>query len=320
MSVQHSFYLAPLRGITDFIFRNSFEKHFGKFNSLLAPFIPTVKGTSVCDSHVKDILPDRNDCTRLVPQIIGNDPEQFLVLVSKMKELGYKSVNWNLGCPFPQITKKKRGSGLLPYPEIIDSFLNQVSRSLQCALSVKVRLGLNNATDLLKLIPVLNKYPLTEVIIHPRTGSQMYSGNVNVEMFVECAAICSHPVVYNGDICSTDDFKRLSTRMPFIKRWMIGRGIVSNPFLIKSIIYGDNVNRDRDPLFNFHQEIFDKNSKILFGPAHLLGKMKEIWMYLSSCFEDKDSILKQIRKTTTVPGYLEISNKVLKTSEFAQDR
>jgi tRNA-dihydrouridine synthase B len=320
MSVQNSFYLAPLRGITDNIFRNSFEKYFGKFSSLLAPFIPTVKGISVCESHVKDILPDRNDCARLVPQIIGNDPEQFLVLASKIKTLGYESVNWNLGCPFPQITKKKRGSGLLPYPEIIDSFLNQVSRSLQCTLSVKVRLGLNSTSELLKIIPILNRYPLTEIIIHPRTGSQMYSGKVDIEMFEECAAICSHPVVYNGDIFSENDFLRLSTRMPYIKRWMIGRGIVLNPFLLKSLITGDQVKKERDLLFNFHQEIFDKNSKILFGPAHLLGKMKEIWMYLSSCFEDKDSILKQIRKTTTVPGYLEITNKMIKTAEFALNK
>lgn len=319
MSVQQSFYLAPLRGITDNIFRNSFENHFGKFSLLLAPFIPSVKGTSVCDSHVKDILPDRNDCTRLVPQIIGNDPEQFLVLASKMKSLGYKSVNWNLGCPFPQITKKKRGSGLLPFPEIIDSFLNHCLPSLQCALSVKVRLGLNCNSELLKIIPVFNKYPLTEVIIHPRTGSQMYSGTVNIEMFEKCAGICSHPVVYNGDILSTNDFIRLSSRMPYVNRWMIGRGMVFNPFLLKSLTTGDPIEKDRDLLISFHQDIFNQSSKILFGPAHLLGKMKEIWMYLSSCFEDKDAILKKIRKTTTVPGYLEITDRVLKTCVFAQD-
>jgi tRNA-dihydrouridine synthase len=177
------FYLAPLRGVTDVIFRNTFENHFGKFNYLLAPFIPTVKGTYINPSHIRDIDPQHNDTDRLIPQIIGNDATDIVTLANHMASLGYRSVNLNLGCPHPQITRKKRGSGLLPYPEMIKTLLDQIMSEIKCSFSVKVRLGLLSSTDLEMVIPVLNQFALSEVIIHPRTGAQMYDGIVDLESF-----------------------------------------------------------------------------------------------------------------------------------------
>lgn len=313
MSKEEIFYLAPLRGITDHIFRNTFERYFGKFDYLLTPFITTVKGDTVKLSHLRDIDPDKNDLNRVIPQIIGNNPDEFLVLASAISDLGYKSVNWNLGCPFPPVTKKKRGSGLLPYPDIIESFLEKVMKTIPLPLSIKVRNGLNNENDLYKLIPVFNSFPLKEIIIHPRTGAQMYSGETNPEIFLKCSNLCTHPVVYNGDIVTEKDFQEKSLLYPEINRWMLGRGIVKNPFLLQ-FLRKKEFKIDLEVLKRFHDEIYCLNSSILSGQAHILGRMKELWVYLSESFIENQKYLKKILRSSSTREYeMHVENLFLKS-------
>ncbi len=296
------FYLAPLRGITDSIFRNAFENHFGKFDFMLAPFIPTVKGTVVAPSIIKDILPEKNDIKRLIPQIIGNNAEEIIVLASRMTDLGYTSINLNMGCPHTPVTRKKRGSGLLPFPELVDSLLEKVVPSLTCKFSVKLRLGLQDEHEISSIIPVLNKYPLYEVIIHPRTGAQMYKGKADLDCFEKYYPSCVHPIVYNGDIFSLNDFNQVKQRFPVITRFMTGRGVIQNPFLLMILKEGKNL-FDISKVHSFHDEIYEKNQVILSGPAHLLGKMKGLWSYLALPLPHGKKLLKQIQRVSSVSAY-----------------
>ena len=105
----------------------------------------------------------------------------FINLAVRLFDLGYMSVNWNLGCPFPMVAKKKRGSGLLPYPENIDAFLEKTVSSIPNRLSIKTRLGRRHINEIFKLMPIFNQYPLEEIIIHPRTGKQMYDGKTDLD-------------------------------------------------------------------------------------------------------------------------------------------
>ena len=193
-------YLAPLRGFTDYIYRNTFIRHFDGFDGALAPFIPTVTADRVKPSHFRDILPENNSTLPIVPQIISNRSADFINLAVRLFDLGYSSVNWNLGCPFPMVAKKKRGSGLLPYPERIDDFLDKTVSSIPNRLSIKTRLGRRKIADIIELMPIFNRYPLAEIIIHPRTGIQMYDGKTDLDTFERCLAQSDHRVIYNGDI------------------------------------------------------------------------------------------------------------------------
>lgn len=310
MNTQPLFYLAPLRGVTDYIFRNTFESYFGKFDYLLAPFIPTVKGSTVNIHHIRDILPDYNDVERVIPQIIGNDPADIIILASHFAVLGYKSVNLNLGCPHPQITRKRRGSGLLPFPEMIRSILETVIPKVSCTLSVKVRLGLTSKDELENVIPVFNQLPLSEVIIHPRTGSQMYDGSADISYFIKYSSAISHQITYNGDLWSLDDFRSFSSLMPKIHNWMMGRGVVSNPNLLEELRSDRYMKIDTKTLESFHNEMFAKNREKLSGPSHLLGKMKELWAYMAKSFNRSKKVLKKIQKKTTIEGYLKATEEI----------
>ena len=310
-SQKHLFYLAPLRGITDIIFRTSFEKYFGQFDFLMPPFITTVKGEKVALYHIKDISSGENDRKRVIPQIIGNDPEDMLKLASCMHDLGYHTVNWNLGCPFTPVTRKKRGSGLLPYPELIKSILDKLIPALPCSFSVKVRLGLDEKHELSKVIPVLNDYPLSEVIIHPRTGSQEYSGTVDLDSFELYTAQCRHTVVYNGDIFTADDFKRLSERFPGINRWMLGRGVVKYPFLLEALRSG-KTQTEFSKLRLFHDDLYAGAKETLSGPSHILGRMKGLWLYMAGSMPEGQKLLKKIQKTKSLSAYERLIDSVLK--------
>ncbi len=308
MTISNIFYLAPIRGITDYIFRNSFEKHFGKFDFQIAPFIPTVKAEFINPCILRDIDPCQNDTKRLIPQIIGNKPLEIRLLAGKMCDLGYSKINLNLGCPHIPVTKKKRGSGLLPHPDLIKSILDQLPFQ-SCSFSVKIRLGLECDTESEKIIPLLNDYPLSDVIIHPRTATQMYKGSVNLDAFQRCLSQCKHQVIYNGDIFTSDDFICKKNRFPQINHWMLGRGVLFNPFLLGAL-RGENSEHNVSTLKSFHDEIYEKSSQLLSGPSHLLGKMKGLWTYMAFSLADSKHVLKKIQKTSSLKNYNELINRL----------
>lgn len=299
--------LAPLRGITDALFREVFFRHFDGFDQALAPFISPQKYSDFPDKMLKDILPDNNCGISVIPQILHTDPYPFITLARRLASLGYSALNWNLGCPAPQVTKKKRGSGLLPYPQEICQILEEVLPKLDkmgCTLSIKMRLGYHDKGEILTLLPLLDNYPLKEIIIHPRVGKQLYRGDTDVEGFGQCLALTRHQLVYNGDIIDHQSFSTLQHRYPAIASWMIGRGALARPFLAENI---RGILRQEEPksrLYNYHRELFERYSIHLSGPSHLLGRMKLIWGYLITAFPGKEKQLKKITKSSTIEKYL----------------
>jgi tRNA-dihydrouridine synthase len=300
-------YLAPLRGFTEYIYRNAFARHFGGFDVAVSPFIPTMTAARFKKTHLKDVLPENNHAMPVIPQIIGNNPEDFIPLAKRLFDLGYETVNWNLGCPFPMVAKKQRGSGLLPHPQKIEAFLEATLPAIPNRLSIKVRLGSKKTDEILTLLPIFNQYPLDEVIIHPRTGTQMYDGEPNLDMFEKCLEACAHTTVYNGDINDLATFKVFSQRFKTVDRWMIGRGALVNPFLPTTIKNGKTDSVDNVAVFRaFYDELFEQYRQTFRGPGHLLDRMKGFWTYFSRSFKDGRKIKKKIHRTLKLDRYLKI--------------
>ena len=303
--------LAPLRGFTDYIFRNTFCRHFDGFDSALAPFISAISAARCKPVHIRDLLPENNQYLPVVPQIMTNQAQDFLSLARLLEDMGYMTVNWNLGCPYPMVAKKKRGCGLLPHPELIDAFLEHVCAELPDRISIKMRLGRYQKKEIERLIPILNRYPLVEVIIHPRTGKQMYTGEVDLDAFENCLPDIRHHVVYNGDIDSLKKFKDVSERFEDrISDWMIGRGALIDPFLPVAIKSGyDDSNNKLERFKVFYQDLFEGYGRILQGPGHLLDRMKGFWKYFSKAFSDGRRIEKKVHRTHRLDRYTEIVNR-----------
>jgi tRNA-dihydrouridine synthase len=304
-------YLAPLRGFTDATFRNTYWRHFdGAFDVAVTPFVTAIKGKRVKRTHLKDIWPENNSVAPLIPQILSKDANHFITLAKAMADMGYRHINWNLGCPYSMVAKKGRGSGLLPYPEKIDAILEKVCASVPCRLSVKTRLGRFSGDEIFKLMPIFNRYPLSELLVHARTGVQMYEGSPDLERFAQVSALSDHPVVYNGDITSLSSFTLLANRFKTVNRWMIGRGVLANPFLplvIKAREYP--VDTKIAKMKRFHDALFHRYCEILYGPAHPTDRMKGFWSYFARSYKNGDRFLKKIRKVQSISQYQQMTDR-----------
>ena len=302
-SAQDDFCLAPLRGVTVRAFRNLHAKWFLPPDRAVAPFIATVAGQKVKPILLQDIDPARGQTVPVVPQVIGKDVEQLRTLLRAFKGLGYVCADLNAGCPWPFVVKKGRGAGLMRNADVFAAMLEAGCEEMPDGFSVKVRLGVDKPTLLAERMALINSFPLREVTIHARTAKQMYEGHVLLDEFADAAALCRHPVVYNGDIRTREDFIALKTRFPDIRRWMIGRGLAMNPFLMEEIKNGASVPRDMSRLHSFLDEYVAACEEELHGPASVLGRMKELWGYLHPLFPAGDRLWDAIKICRTLDEY-----------------
>ena len=226
--------LAPMQGLTELLFRKAYHHCYpGAFDLSISPFLSLTHG-NLADAWKKidDVIPQDNiDSIPVIPQILGKEPLEFVGLANRLFDVGYTEVNWNIGCPMRRVTAKHRGSGILPFPDEVRTILDQVLPQLKPRLSIKMRLGLNSPQEIFALIPVLNDYPLANVTIHPRTGRQQYGGQVDLDTFLQVLPLLHHHIIYNGDLCTLDDYRRLHRRFPQITDFMIGRGVLYDPLL-----------------------------------------------------------------------------------------
>ncbi len=290
----------------------------------MAPFISSLKAANghrrIKPAYLRDINPENNKNADLIPQILSNDPDEFLFTAQHIFNLGWSEINWNLGCPSPMVTKKKRGSGLLPHQDRICRILDVVMARYPEQISIKTRLGLDSAAELYRLLPILDQYPLTEIIIHPRLGRQMYKGRADLEAFQNCRALTRHRLIYNGDITDQDSFMRIYQRLPGIQGVMLGRGLLADPFLPAGIKAGGlylKSDSDRDILKTFLNDLLEQYQGRLSGDSHILGRLKGIWRYMAVLFENPAKIRKKITKTKSLNHYIEVVKMIFAEIPFS---
>ena len=138
---------SPLQGFTDFRFRNAFHKYFGGIDTFYAPYIRLNGKMVIKNSYQKDLQPENNTTLEVIPQVMTGDADEFLFVVKYIQSLGYKELNWNLGCPYPMVTKQGMGSGLICNPKKIDHILKRAHEETDVVVSMKMRMGYENAED-----------------------------------------------------------------------------------------------------------------------------------------------------------------------------
>ncbi|MDR2971364.1 MAG: tRNA-dihydrouridine synthase family protein [Bacteroidales bacterium] len=285
-------YLAPLHGITYYNFRNCFTKHFHGIDCAITPFIAAQPKDKLNPKKLRDLFPENNTELHIIPQIMGNKPADIKETVAVLHEtFGYHQFNWNIGCPMNQIVRKKRGCGVMPFPDLIEETVNEVCGKTDVRFSIKMRLGLHSPKEGLEILQRLAPYPIDFLCIHPRLGVQHYEGNVDLETFELFYQTTNHNIVYSGDINSVDFFMNLQQRFPKIENWMLGRGILQNPFLAEQIVqeYSNNTTRFIDFYHEYSQILISlKNEKAA------LCALKELWHYFAVLWKLNSEELKKI--------------------------
>ena len=310
------YYLAPMEGITGYIYRNAYEKFFGNVDKYFTPFIVTNKNIGFKAKELRDVLPENNEVKNIVPQILTNDSERFINIARKLQELGYNEINLNLGCPSGTVVSKYRGSGFLAKREELDRFLEEIFKIDDMKISIKTRLGKDSPEEFYELIKIFNKYPLEELIIHPRTREDFYKNKPNLEVFKDALSLSVNPICYNGDIFTSTDYKQLTAAFPQVETVMIGRGILANPGLINEI--KEDKTLDKKVLREFHDEVLNNYRELFNEDRNAMFRMKELWGYMIYIFSDNKKYAKKIRKAQNLRDYNEAVSSLFREQEIVK--
>ncbi len=314
------FYLAPMEGLTGYVYRNAFHRHYGGADRYFTPFIANKK---LSRRELDDILPEHNAGMNVIPQILTNRAEHFLCIARELSRYGYAVVNLNLGCPSGTVTARNRGAGFLRLPEELDRFLDNIFSACPLRISVKTRIGVVSAGEWEALLKIYEKYPVEELIIHPRLLKDYYQNKPDLNAFAAAVKTGRHSLCYNGDICTPEDFARIRREFPETVKIMIGRGVLKNPALIRQLRETADT-PDPSPagmpaapssshttsapdrlrqLRAFHDDLLEHYLEILSGDRNTLFKMKELWCYLGNGFTSPEKYRKAIRKAEGLREY-----------------
>ena len=297
------YYFAPLEGITGYVYRSVHHKHFPGTDRYYMPFVAPNYTKHFKSREKQDTAPENNQGLTAVPQVLSNKADEALWAIEELVNLGYEEVNLNLGCPMPTVARKKKGSGLLKYTDELDAYLDGVFSGIevrpsdlpQVRISVKTRLGTDSTQEADALIRVYNRYPISELIVHPRCQKDLYRGVPDQEAFLRVRQNSVNPVVYNGDIKTPEDVKRICDACGnALESVMIGRGYLADPSLVRQCQGGSRITKAE--LSAFHDELYDRFGETLPGTKVVLSHMKELWFYMGSLFEDGEKHLKEIRR------------------------
>ena len=308
------FYLAPLEGITGYIYRNAFHTYYGQVDKYFSPFITTNSDLAFKNKDIKDIHPDNNKGMVLIPQLLTNNASSFISASEKIKQYGYNEINLNLGCPSCTVVSKNKGSGFLALKEELDRFLEEIFEKSVTEISIKTRIGKEQPEEFYDLIQIYNKYPLKELIIHPRIQKDFYKNKPNLTVFADALKTSKNPVCYNGDIFTLKDFKDFNQRFPEVDTLMLGRGLLAYPGLIAAI--KENKQPDKEVFRQFHDRVYEDYRKVLAPDRNVLFKMKELWIYMSTVFTDYEKYLKKIKKSEQLDSYEETVEKLFREQEI----
>ena len=291
------YYFAPMEGITTHVFRAVHSRRFPGADRYYTPFFSPTSDHLFTPRELRELTPETPCAAPVVPQVLSKCAADIVWAAGGLQDMGYTVFNLNLGCPSATVTAKGKGAGLLQKPDALDTLLADVFAASPIAVSLKSRIGYLAPEEFPRLLSIYRQYNAQELILHPRTRKEMYSGTVHVDTFALAAAGSPFPVVYNGDLFTAEDIRAFEAAHPETEAVMLGRGAAADPALFRRLCGGAAASREE--LRQFHEELYEAYRAEL-GGVNAMRKMKELWHYLSSLFIGGDELAKKIARTKDV--------------------
>ena len=297
------YYMAPLESVTTWIYRQAHAKIYGRLDKYFIPFLEPHEKRDFKTRELQEILPEHNESIYAVPQILTNRSEGFIKLAKALKDWGYEEVNLNLGCPSKTVVTKGKGSGFLAKPEELERFLTEIFDALsgEVKISVKTRIGKEDPEEFPALLELFNKYPMEELIIHPRVQKDGYGNVPRLELYELAEKQSVNPLCYNGDLYTREQIRNFAERFPGTERLMFGRGFLRDPGLLY------NEGKDSKDIFEkfwaFHDLVYEGYQERNMGDRNVLFKMKELWSYQVYQFSEPERLFKTFKKVQDCNEY-----------------
>lgn len=309
------YYMAPMEGLTSYIFRREHHRYFSGVEKYYLPFISPTQDHLFTKRELKELLPEHNEGINAVPQLLTKRGEDFVWAASELGKMGYREINLNLGCPSGTVAAKGKGSGFLRDPKGLTEFFDHVfSAGLEVRVSVKTRIGFSEEEEFGELLEIYNRYPIYQLTVHPRLKKDMYKGVPRMDAFVRAVECGRMPLCYNGDLVTAEQCRSLSRRFPTVECAMLGRGLMGDPALAEKA--GGGQGADKTRLGDFLEEVYRGYAREFQSERNAMLRMKEIWHYLIHLFEDGERYGKKLKKTTDHREYETLVCGILRDLEL----
>lgn len=308
---------APMEGVTYAAFRRTHAKLFGGADIYYAPFIAPNGDGSYKTGNRRDVLPENNEGIKLVPQILCNAAEPFLLVAKELEGMGYSHVNLNAGCPSGTVVAKFKGSGMLRDLESLERILEEIFSRCPLKVSVKTRMGVHSTEEFGAIMEVYKKFPIELLTVHARDRDGMYKSSPDTDGFAKAMEICPFPVEYNGNVFCAKDADAVLARFPHMNRIMIGRGAIADPALFRRIRGGEALSREE--LQHFHDVLLEEYLTGGLDEHHAIPRMKELWSYFRFKFPGEDKNMKTIFKSRNMPDYKSAVSSLFSSGNFDTD-
>ena len=283
------YYLAPMEGLTDSVYRTLHHQFFGGVDRYYTPFFSPTEVHRLTPRELRELDPQNNPAPT-VPQLLCKNADDFLWMAQQIASLGYSEINLNLGCPSGTVTAKKKGAGMLADTDALDAFLECVFTSCPTRISIKTRIGYQDTQELPELLEIFNRYPVCELIVHPRTGKEMYRGMPHLDAYTYVTQNTQIPLCYNGNVLTRADAADIAQHFVETQAIMIGRGLLAYPAMLSDRPVTRTLIRD------FHQALYERYRMVLGSEHATVGRMKEIWLLMIGMFEPDKKYVKRLQQ------------------------
>ncbi len=227
------FILAPMEDVTDVVFRHVVKKA-GAPDVFFTEF---TNSDSFCHPDGKESVQGRlvfeEDEQPIVAHIWGDNPEYFRQMSKELKEMGFKGIDINMGCPVPNVATRGKGSGLILRPDVAAELI-AAAKEGGLPVSVKTRIGYHSQDEMIDWLTHILKQDIANLSIHLRTRDEMSKVPAKWELIPEILALRDEIapntlITVNGDVLDRQMGLELVEKYG-VDGVMIGRGIFKNPY------------------------------------------------------------------------------------------
>lgn len=230
--------LAPMLTATNFASRLWFSQT-SIFDFAIAPFLRVTRSDDIKKIPIL-YVPEINEVKGgvnypLIPQLMVNNSDDFLRFADHFLRF-CEHVDLNCGCPAPTSVFRGGGSSLIETPEKFQRFVETIVKKLgPQKISIKMRIGFKSEGEFPDLLKIISPFPLAHVTIHGRTAKENYLGKARWNLVERAGQILTYPVIGSGDVFSNESFALKKHEAPSINYFMVGRGILRNPWIMREL-------------------------------------------------------------------------------------
>ena len=306
-------YFAPMEGVTDSVYRRVHHAHFTGIDRYYIPFISPTQNLVLTPREKHNVLPEYNTGLPVVPQVLTKKADHFIWAAQLLYDMGYEEVNLNTGCPSGTVTAKGKGAGMLIHVSELETFFDEIFARTPVRVSVKTRIGFSSPDEFAHLLDIFNRYPISELTIHPRTREEYYKGQPHRDIYLAAAKESKLPLVCNGNLFTADACREMEAASPETVALMLGRGMLANPALAQEYAGGDKLSKES--LRSFHDDLLAAYYEA-YPKSVVLGRMREVAKNICCCFDQAEKPLKVARKASSLPVYEDAMSRLFDQYEL----